>query len=136
MFDSKDGPMLGEITPFSKNGLEKPLTGCIQSYMFIQHAVHSRVSDDARLTLSRFLNIGPKLNHLVDDPKNLELHQALAKRILSWIPASWTTSSFNDTAGRNPTPSSLRVADIWSNLTMQEKCDEAMRAQREYWDGL
>jgi len=76
MFDSKDGPMLGEFTQFHSNGLDLPLAGCIQSYMFIQHAVHSRVSDDARFTLSRFLNIGPKLNHLVDDPKNLELHQA------------------------------------------------------------
>mmetsp|Transcript_6609 Transcript_6609/g.14966 ORF Transcript_6609/g.14966 Transcript_6609/m.14966 type:complete len:509 (+) Transcript_6609:90-1616(+) len=54
MFDSKDGPVLGEFTPFSHNGNVQPLVGCVMSYLFIAHAEHGDEStDDAEFISKR-----------------------------------------------------------------------------------
>ena len=47
MYDSKDGPILGEFTPFSTDGRADPLPSCVMSYLFTTHAKHGGLTDDA-----------------------------------------------------------------------------------------
>jgi len=47
MYDSKDGPVFGEITPYSTNGKAVPLVDCVMSYLFTAHAGHGGLIDDA-----------------------------------------------------------------------------------------
>ena len=49
LYDSKDGPILGEFTPFSALGKADPLPSCVMSYLFTAHAKHGGLTDDADL---------------------------------------------------------------------------------------
>ena len=47
MYDSKNGPVFGEITPWSNNGQATPRASCVMSYLFTAHAYHNKGLDDA-----------------------------------------------------------------------------------------
>jgi len=47
MYDSKNGPVFGEITPWSNNGYAAPRASCVMSYLFIAHAYNNKDLDDA-----------------------------------------------------------------------------------------
>lgn len=47
MYDSKNGPVFGEITPWSTNGLAAPRASCAMSYLFTAHAYNNGYLDDA-----------------------------------------------------------------------------------------
>ena len=46
MYDSKDGPVFGKITPYSTNGKAVPLVQCLMFYLFTVHAGHGGLIDD------------------------------------------------------------------------------------------
>jgi len=47
MYDSKNGPVFGEITPWSGIGNAAPRAGCVMSYLFTAHAYKNGDLDDA-----------------------------------------------------------------------------------------
>ena len=47
MYDSKNGPVFGEITPWSNNGQAAPRASCVMSYLFTAHAYKNGDLDDA-----------------------------------------------------------------------------------------
>lgn len=47
MYDSINGPVFGEITPWSSNGLAAPRASCVMSYLFTAHAYNNEDLDDA-----------------------------------------------------------------------------------------
>ena len=47
MYDSKNGPVFGEITPWSNNGYAAPRASCVMSYLFTANAYNNEDLDDA-----------------------------------------------------------------------------------------
>ena len=73
MFDSKDGPVLGEFTPFSANGKADPLPSCVMSYLFVAHSKHAGLTDDAKTLSSVEKHLGKKANtEVLNHPDNFD----------------------------------------------------------------
>ena len=116
MFDSKDGPVLGEFTPFSTSGHGVGLDSCVMSYLFVAHAEHAGVDSDDLRTLDKLKRIDElkrKLNigQMNDDLSRKQNRSALdQKGIVTAIPE----------------------ARDWMQYDELTKCKMVMEAQRQH----
>lgn len=103
MFDSRNGPTLGEFTPYSTHGKESPLVDCVMSYLFIAHSEHhGGLSDDA---------VTVKESPIAIDVKNeLKIHSS--------------------TGQPDPVDFFPPEAKEWEQYDQLEKCKKVMEAQR------
>lgn len=72
MYDSKDGPILGEFTPFSALGKADPLPSCVMSYLFTAHAKHGGLTDDADTIRALKQGLGLKQSDVPEDQDQKE----------------------------------------------------------------
>lgn len=112
MYDSKDGPVLGEFTPFSAAGEGKPLESCIMSYLFIAHAENvGALTDDVRTIQS--------IKHISKVKSILKLHSPMRK------------GQNRQNYGAHNLGFSPEEVNKWNQLNELTKCKKVMKAQHE-----
>ena len=67
MYDSKNGPVFGEITPWSASGQAAPRASCVMSYLFTAHAYKNEGLDDAATVNEVKKKIGLDTFNISDD---------------------------------------------------------------------
>jgi len=70
MYDSKNGPVFGEITPWSNNGQASPKASCVMSYLFTAHAYKNEGLDDAATVNEVKKKFGLDTINISDDVDN------------------------------------------------------------------
>lgn len=115
MYDSKDGPILGEFTPFSSNGKTTPLDGCVMSYLFIAYSEQYGGWTDDAATASRLKDkVGDFRNELGID------------RVISISAAEKTLYHQSNMGFFSP------EAHEWYQSNILRKCQKVMAAQYEF----
>jgi len=110
MYDSKEGPVLGEFTPYSTNGKAVPLVDCVMSYLFTAHAGHGGMIDDAAT---------------VDGSEPLKTFKNKLKMEIEF-PTEHPKPIHDGGFGTFPIE-----ADEWKQYGEVEKCNKVMEAQHE-----
>ena len=143
MFDTRDGPMLGEFTAFPANGMYFPFGGCLHSYLTIRHAVLESQREDRRnngpLVLQEFLNQATYHQTPPDDKKYTPTQTAAAiARIQSWIPDDFEyampqpKTSFFGFRQKTVQDQLFPDAHAWFDMDVLQQCLKAKTAQEDY----
>ena len=111
MYDGKDGPVLGEFTPFSSSGKSGPLDSCVMTYLFVARAERGEATDDIE-TLRKAKNVTEAkawlgLNETV---RSKEEHRRGRSNVGIFLPAE---------------------VRKWNEYDQLAKCKAVMEAQRE-----
>jgi len=116
MYDSKNGPILGEFTQFSSNGNATPLDGCVMSYLFIAYSEQYGGWTDDAATLSR-------LKDKVGNFKNeLGIDQVIGISAAEMAFFHRSNMDFFSLEARE-----------WYQYNVMQKCQKVMEAQHEFY---